>query len=537
MVAWVNESRNNDQKPCTLVARSMAKSDRRFNLNQRLELIPHFERWLWLAIFLLGLLAVLNHAMWRDEVNGWLIARDSLNFQDFWQNIRYEGHPILWYGCLWLLNQITADPVAMQLFHLILALTAIAIFLKYAPFTRLQKTLFSLGYLPFYEYLVISRNYALGMLGLFAFCAVFPQRKKTYLPLAASLALMASSNAYALMISFCLAIALVGEWLWQKPLKIELKAPVGDRILSLVIFILAVGLSVWMLMPPGDSTLQGGADQWFFQWDFHRFNQAMSRLWNSYILILVPADARPLDVSLFSVLSLGIILIFGVYFSDYPVIFGFYLLASGGIILFTYLKFLGSARHYGHLYLVLITAYWLKNYYVPLPFISAKTHQLWQHLYHWSQRLAPPFLMVILTSQLIAGLVGYIRVVTLPYSASRAVADYLKQENFDQLTLVGSEDFAVSPISGYINAPIYYPETQKKGSFVLFNQSRKIVNDQEILAQIDQGLRSQFPRPVILILNHPLDGDLPTLKITPLPEFRRSFIGNERYYLYQIESS
>ena len=279
----------------------MPKLDRKFDLNQRLDTIPHFERWLWLGIFVLGFLAVLNHAMWRDEVNGWLIARDSLNFEDFWRNIRYEGHPILWYGCLWLLNQLTSDPLAMQLFHLALALTAIAIFLIYAPFTRLQKLLFVLGYLPFYEYLTISRNYALGMLGLFAFCAVFPLRKNTYLPLAACLVLMASSNAYALMISFCLAIALVGEWLFKKRLKLQLNAPLWNRILSIIIFLLAVSLSVLMLIPPGDSTLQGGADQWFLQWDFHRFNQAMSRIWNSYVLILVPADARPLDVSLFSI--------------------------------------------------------------------------------------------------------------------------------------------------------------------------------------------------------------------------------------------
>ncbi len=513
----------------------MPKLDRKFDLNQRLDTIPHFERWLWLGIFVLGFLAVLNHAMWRDEVNGWLIARDSLNFEDFWRNIRYEGHPILWYGCLWLLNQLTSDPLAMQLFHLALALTAIAIFLIYAPFTRLQKLLFVLGYLPFYEYLTISRNYALWMLGLFAFCAVFPLRKNTYLPLAACLVLMASSNAYALMISFCLAIALVGEWLFKKRLKLQLNAPLWNRILSIIIFLLAVSLSVLMLIPPGDSTLQGGADQWFLQWDFHRFNQAMSRIWNSYVLILVPADARPLDVSLFSILSLFILFIFGVYFSDYPVILGFYLLASGGIVLFTYLKFLGSARHYVHLYLVLITAYWLKNYYHSLPLISAKANQFWQTLYRWSQHLAPTFLMVILTTQLIAGLVGYIRVVTLPYSASRAVADYLKRENLDQLTLVGSEDFAISPISGYINAPIYYPESQKFGSFVLFNQDRKIVDDAEILEQIDQELMTQFQAPVVLILNHPLDGDRQTLNISPLAEFRHSFIGNEQYHLYQIQ--
>ncbi|MEB3229325.1 MAG: hypothetical protein VKJ27_13195, partial [Synechocystis sp.] len=213
--------------------------------------------------------------------------------------------------------------------------------------------------------------------------------------------------------------------------------------------------------------------------------------------------------------------------------------ASGGILLFTYLKFLGSARHYGHLYLVLITAYWLSYDYSPVSFIPKVSPPGWQSLYRWSKRLAPHLLTLILTTQLIAGLVGYIRVVTLPYSASRATAAYLQQAGLDQLPLIGSEDFAVSPISGYLNAPIYYPEIQKKGSFVLFNQERTVVDDAEILAQVNQQLTPPGSSPVILILNHPLDENSTPLNlhITPLKEFRRSFIGNEQFYLYRLETT
>jgi hypothetical protein len=50
--------------------------------------------------------------MWRDELNGWLIARDSPSLTNFWNNIRYEGHPILWYVWLYLLNQITQNAIA-----------------------------------------------------------------------------------------------------------------------------------------------------------------------------------------------------------------------------------------------------------------------------------------------------------------------------------------------------------------------------------------------------------------------------------------
>ncbi len=493
--------------------------------------IRRFEYWLLIGFFGLGLIGILNHAMWRDELNGWLIARDSLNLQDFWQNIRYEGHPILWYLCLLALNQLTTNPLAMQLLHLGIATLAIAIFIFKSPFTRHQRLLFCLGYLPLYEYLIISRNYALGILCLFIICSIFPQRQQNYWPIALLLALLANTNAYGLLLSFCLAIALIGEYLFQHKLAITIESSRLHLFGAMVIYGLGLALALAMLLPPADSTLQGGAEQWFLQWDFHRFNQAITRIWNSYILILVPGDSRHLDVGLFAALS---VLIFGfwlLFFSDTPVVFSFYLLGSLIILVFTYLKFLGSARHYGHLYIVLILSLWLRHYYAPVTLIDLDRFNLpWQRLRQWVKAQSNLVLMIILISQLLAGMVAYIRDLTLPYSASREVTHYLIENQLNDYDLVGSDDFTISPISGYLNQKIYYPESQALGSFVLFNSRRRSVSDADILEQI-----SRFSRfPLLLILNHPLEAELSSLSIQPLTEFKRSFIGNEQYYLYQI---
>ncbi|MEB3309713.1 MAG: hypothetical protein VKJ02_05725 [Snowella sp.] len=510
----------------------------------RLANIQHFEGLLLLIFFVLGLLGILNHAMWRDELNGWLIARDSLSLTDFWNNIRYEGHPILWYACLYVLNQITANAIAMQLFHLGLATVAISLFIYFSPFTRLQKLLFVLGYLPIYEYLLISRNYAIGILCLFAFCSLFQTRKKSYLALALILALLANTNAYCLLITIALLLTLSIEYFSRKFIDIPLKVSQVDALVSLGIVVAGIILSVILLMPPGDSTLQGGADQWFFQWDFHRFNQALTRIWNSYILVLVPGDSKPLDVFLFAVISIGILAFTITAFSDYPIVLCFYLLGTGAIVLFTYLKFLGSARHYGHLYIILITAFWLRSYYSPsqlipdfikkylsYPKIKFQLHR-WRN---WVKRYQVTFLMILLYAQLAAGIVSYSRDIFLPYSASRETANYIKSMDFSKYSLVGSEDFAISPISGYLQAQIYYPESKKLGSFVLFNQQRQIVTDSEVLAQV-HDLILQTQKPVLLILNHKLDASQPNLIIKPIQEFTNSFIGNEVYYLYEVNA-
>ena len=85
---------------------------------------------------------------------------------------------MLWYFCLAVLRQIAENPVIMQLFHLAIAISSVTIFCLYSPFNYQQKFLFSFGFFPFYEYLVISRNYAFSMLFLFAACTVYSSRKK-----------------------------------------------------------------------------------------------------------------------------------------------------------------------------------------------------------------------------------------------------------------------------------------------------------------------------------------------------------------------
>lgn len=505
--------------------------------------VQHFESFLLLAFFILGLLGILNHAMWRDELNGWLIARDSSSLTDFWNNIRYEGHPILWYACLYLLNQITRNAIAMQIFHLLLATMGMGLFIYFSPFNRLQKLLFTLGYLPIYEYLLISRNYAIGVLFLFAFCTYFKSREKSYLGLAIILALLANSNAYCLLIAVALTITLVVEYIASKYINLEIKinASLQNTLLSLLIVLLGISLSVILLMPPTDSTLQGGADQWFLQWDFHRFNQALTRIWNSYILVLVPGDSKPPDVFLFAIISLGILAFLITIFLEYPIILGFYLMGTGGIVLFTYLKFLGSARHYGHLYFILIIAFWLTRYYSPSNILTQFIFKIPEKFtliitrwLNWTKKYKITFLMIILYAQLAAGIVSFSRDVFLPYSASRETAQYIKDKGWQDRFIVGSEDFTISPISGYLERKIYYPESQAEGSFVLFNQQRKIVNDQEILDQL-QKLIHQNPKPLLLILNHKLDASSSGLTIEPLKEFTHSFIGNETYYLYEIK--
>jgi hypothetical protein len=513
----------------------------RFNLNLIKQ--NNFNLLLVISFAVITLIGILNHAMWRDEVNGWLIARDSVSWTNFLHNINYEGHPILWYICLWVLNQLTPNPLAMQIFHWLIAVGCLTLFVFYSPFTKQQKLLFSSGYLPFYEYTLISRNYSLGILAIFCFCTYFKTRHKNYIPLAIILAFMANTNAYCLMISMSLALTLVFDYLTRNYCQYKVKPGIKNIVIAFIIVGSGIVFAVIMLLPPSDSTLQGGASQWFFEFDWIRFNQSLTRIWRSYILVLIPSDSKPLDLSIFAVLSLSLLGFVSTLLIKKPIALFFYLVSSLAFLTFTYLKFLGSQRHYGHLYIILIASLWIKNYCFDSELLVNLFRYTPQKLYKLSSswlkfvtNYKNNFFMIVLYLQSIAGIVAFSRDLITPYSASRATANFIQKNHLESMIIAGSEDFTIAPISGYLNKKIYYPESQKLGSYVLFNKRRKIIDDEEMLTAINQLINnSKNSKDVILILNRQLKAIRSDLEIISLAQFKKAFIWNEKYYLYSIK--
>src|SRR5688572_19125283 len=103
------------------------------------------------ALLVLAVLRVAFHEPWRDELHAWLFARNSSSLLDLAHNLRYEGHPILWYLPLWGLARLTANPVAMQVLLVAISTATAWVVLRHAPFSRVERVLLVLGYFFFYE--------------------------------------------------------------------------------------------------------------------------------------------------------------------------------------------------------------------------------------------------------------------------------------------------------------------------------------------------------------------------------------------------
>ncbi|MEM9006922.1 MAG: hypothetical protein AAGE59_25770 [Cyanobacteria bacterium P01_F01_bin.86] len=502
--------------------------------------------WSVLTLFaVLGLIGVFNHAMWRDEFNTWLIVRDSGSLGEMLGRVKYQGHTALWALCLSFLRNFSQSPVIMQLFHWAIAVLSVAIFWFCSPFTHRQKILFTFGYLPFYQYLLIARPYVLGMLFLFIFCAIFPFRRKSYIPAAVMLALMANSSAYALFIAIALLATLTIEFSLDREARSRYwqQSKSYDLILSLLIVTASFGFAFYILTPPVDSYNHGGLDAWKLRFDLRRVFRAWGRVFGGYTLML-PEHKRWLDLIASGLITLLAVLVFLLRLVQKPLAFCFFILAYLEILAFSYLRFMGiGPRHFGHFYLVLIAAFWLASY---LPESTALTKRL---------KLSPSFLKfgnkwhqliltTIITIQFLAGLYGLPRDLLIPFSASRATANYIRASGWQDEFIVASRDANMAPISGYLDRLLYYPELQGMGSFTLFGGDREsddhkdAISHEEVLAHVQELLSGEnLIGRILLVLHEPLEIRAEGLEIESIREFTRSWTASERYYLYWVRLS
>ncbi|HAJ62037.1 MAG TPA: hypothetical protein DCP31_24690 [Cyanobacteria bacterium UBA8543] len=509
-----------------------------------------FVSLLVLSFLFLQVIGIIHHEMWRDELHAWMIARDSSSISDLFNNLRYEGHPALWHLCLYFLSRVTRNPLAMQVFHLGISVLSVYIFVKFSPFTRLQKILFTFGYFPLFEYGIISRNYSFGVLLIFLFCIFFQNRYKNYLVLAILLSLMANTNAFTFIVAVCLAITLVFERIIESNSNRLFSNSKWNLILSVTIFVAGVIIALLQLIPPSDSDFTGDKEQVFQQSrvvliNIERIASSIARIWKIYVPIpslqynfwdtnILTDESSPTILRLSAVvLSLGLLFISTTLFIRKPVILFMYLSVTLGILLFHYLKFKGSMRHSGYLFVIFLACLWISKNWNKTIYLNRSLEQVTSFFrIHQNQ-----YLNILLCIHVMVGIFAFSMDLKYPFSASKEVVSFIESQQLQEALIVGSGDMEVSPIAAILDQKIYYPESKGFGTFVKWNQ-RKKVNNQEIIDQVNQLIVNQKRPKVLLILHQWLDkpkAERPDLSISELYHSSQSLALDETYHLYLIQ--
>ncbi|MEK7400005.1 MAG: hypothetical protein AAB116_23930 [Candidatus Poribacteria bacterium] len=480
-----------------------------------------------------SIILALRHEMWRDEMNVWLIARDLSSPFEIIQHLRYDGHPGLWHLCVFALRHFLPYPIAMQMLHLAIATMTVYLFVRFSPFTKLQKALFIFGYFSFYEYNIIVRNYALGVFLIFLICTLFPKRFALFPLVGFILFLLAHTSIHALIIVISIGLVLSIEYITsakKRKKTNKLKIGIGFSLIAL-----GIVTSIIQIKPPPD---YGFAVGWMTKFDPKHLQDTLSLVSRAFIPIpqftfsfwgINILDKLSSAMTVHLVLSCLILLWGMLLLAKKPLALLMYISGTIGLLAFFYIKYSGSMRHWGFLFVMLLASIWMGKY------LREKEHNKGPFAVISSalQRHQNKVLIVILTIHLIGGVVAAQFDYRYIFSQAKATAEFIKKEKLDDLFIAGDEYTGVAPISGYLGQRIYYPRVQRMGSFWILKEGwLPNISVDEILVDIEK-FKKKDGRDVLLILNYPLDNQkLEKYSLKKVSEFLPAIVGYEQYYLY-----
>ena len=487
----------------------------------------HFSILLSSVFLLFALLNILNHEMWRDELQAWLLGRDSETILDLFRNLKYEGHPILWHLGLFFIGKLTHNPLFMQIYHILIATGVVFLFARYSPFTRFQKVLFSFGYYPLYEYAAISRNYSIGLLLIFAFCTIYmSNRTNKFIYLAIVLFFLAHTNIYGLILTICLFwYFLIDTFLDMQKKKWDSKKKI-HLILTILIVFIGILTSVIQIIPPPDT---GYAVGWHTNWDQDRFLSVAESVYKAF----VPVPVNELHFwntniinsqSISILLSVLILIISIILFVRTPMVLMLFLSGTGGLLLFMYSKYIGFPRHQGHLFILFIASIWLAGK-TKFNLKLFRTKFLTKGL----TAIKYIFVTLLLVTNMYAGILSSYLDSKYTFSMGMMAAKYINDNQLNKKPLAGHRDYAVVSVAGYLEKQIYYPRGNRIGSFIIYNNKRTPFGNKRALRLIKRHSKDKWKDTVLIFNSKPKKKILRVIKI--IESFEGSIVQNENFYI------
>jgi hypothetical protein len=520
---------------------------------------PWFTYFLVVLFFIsLAYVTLLHHEMWRDELQAWLIATGSASVGDLFQNIRHERHPAIWYLSLYLLSRLSGTPMVMQVFHILLATAGVYLLARFAPFTKAQKFCFAFGYFPFYEYGVISRCYVMGVVCLFAFCALQSRTSHHTLVQACVLVLLANTSIYGAAIAFAFGIYFVVAWLTVLR---EKQGSDKSRILLLSLFVVGLGVASSIVQIVSPEIVQTVSPDMSLKVqeritsikatqarkpliNAERVEETLTAIrrsylpiprqdlhfWNTNILDEILKE-RP-RVERF--VTIGLLGLAAWVLVPTPVTLLVYAVATVALLALTHVTHYGipedgGVRHIGYLFLGLVGCIWIslsRTGATETPSLRVAFSSLPKAMS--VGRIG--MVSVLLGVHAVAGALAVRADLQYPFSASKDVAQFLKEHDMADMVMIGSRDYAVSSVSGYLGRALYYAEADRLGTFIDWGHKRRPVSTRE-LSRKAENFAALEHRDVLLILNYDLGPEAAGL--VKIRSFDQSIVKDERYVLYR----
>lgn len=494
---------------------------------------------LFLGLAIFEIVRTLRHAMWRDELQAFMLASNSATLTELFGNLKYEGHPALWHLLLWGISAWTADPFAMQVLHAAIAVSIWLLIYFFSPFSILEKFLILASYFLFYEYFIISRSYALMTLLGFAYVVVTARHRQVVFAPWIILGLLANTTLFGAIWSLALAAvafarrpAAKSTFLWGAASYAVLFAGAVATMLPAPDFSIYERLPRFSMQQASMAAIYPATafvpfvPPWFSD-SLRWLGGPFAWLDAHFGTIGVPQKIMAVfglhsggGVKLVLVLIVPIAACWAIT-RDRLRTAEFALVCFGTVLFAVLWQFPGAPRHHGILFVAFLGVVWA-----------------WRAAGNTPARGASWLWFAILIVNAIAG------VMTLssefrPFSQGRAVAAFIERRGLADKPIIGLGDYAASTVAGYLRRPIYYLECECRGTFIVWSTRRnRHMDSAEVARRLRQALEPTDRRQALLIADRRLSSQeeaaMADIKVTLLRRFDGAAVADENYVLYRV---
>lgn len=473
------------------------------------------------AILLVAQIA--RHEMWRDEIHSWGLVLASPSLSDLFANLRFTGHPGLWYLLLWLASWFTDSPYAVQIVHAAIALLLIGSIGLLSPFSRLEKLLLLSSYFVLYEYTVVSRSYGLGFLIALTYAnrrATRPDRVGLNVCL---LGLLANTNMFAFVLSAAFALEYAVELLFRRGK--EFRAAFQAFLPPAAIYLAFAALSVATMWPSPDISLRTIGVPLEHAWDpFRLLNTVAGNVaslipirplnyWNARAVGMV----HPIDAAALPALAL---LLFQIFRRNRQLLLVPALTAVGSIAI-GQLIYANSIRHWGINFIAFIAVLWMQRVWSP-----QRSH----------------LALALLAVSAAAGIAVSVQQFPLTFSEGRTTAQWIRDNDLSDSALVGEPDALVTVVAQYLAKPIYFLDCSCTDTYLFYHKRRDTFDKSQLPERLARAVREFEGRPILFLTTGPLDSSQLTalrdygVAATHLAAFDNAST-DENFYVYRVAAA
>jgi len=465
------------------------------------------------------------HELFLDEVQHFLIGRDSDSLSSMYWNMRYDGHPRLWNACLYFITHfLTPNYAGMQVFHLLLTTLAAYILLRYAPFNLLTKALILSGYYFLFEYNVLSRNYGPGICLLFAALVLLERPDKNLLYLGGVILLMCNMHLFFTFASIGIYLSLLPDYyqsgLWRTRKFV---------LFSGMVLLGVIAAVIQFQTPAEDNFFQFGPARWMHEESFFFSVRGLVKgwlpipetsgghFWNSYWL-----NEGRVPSLVWGVLFLGLLVFPGAVLRDSRKALLFYYSSLLPLLFFFMVTNFTASRYFGMVYVYFLAAAWMKGGIrgLSLPLKTAVYGVMLLHTVIGGYALAED--------------------IVHPFSEGKSASAYLGGLAEEHVAVDGC--IAGPMLCAYLDKKVYYLDIDQVGSYLTWKKSWFPVQRRTIQDEMKGASYIRDWKDFILVSNRKISADsLPCgdggnyYKLRPLAAFENSIVAWEVYYIYKAE--